>query len=315
MAAMANILTVLSNGAVLLFVITTMLAMGLSLTVAQILAPLRSVRLVALALVANFVLVPLLAFGLTHVIPLSEPLKIGLILIGAAAGAPFLPKLAQFAHGNVAFAVGLMVLLMVASILYLPIVMPLLLPGVRVDSLSIAVSLLVTMLLPLGIALAVRARYPEPAGQLQPLMAQASNVALLLVLVISLLANFRELIGVIGMGGILAVVILLAGGVVIGAVLGGPGRDTRTVLGLGTGTRNISAALLVATQSFTDPQVLAMVLVGSTVGLFILLPLAFELGRRAAKPAVTDAGVRPAPPGAEEGPGVEAPPTGTVPAA
>ena len=110
---MAHVLTVLSNGAVLLFVVTTMLAMGLSLTVSQILAPLRRVRLVVLALVANFVLVPLLAFALTHLIPLSEPLKIGLILLGAAAGAPFLPKLAQFAHGNVAFSVGLMVLLMV----------------------------------------------------------------------------------------------------------------------------------------------------------------------------------------------------------
>ena len=274
----------LSNGAVLLFVVTTMLAMGLSLTVPQILAPLRHVRLVVLALVANFVLVPLLAFALTHVIPLTEPLKIGVILLGTAAGAPFLPKLAQFAHGNVAFSVGLMVLLMVGSILYLPLVLPLLLPGVRVDPLSIAVSLLLTMLLPLGLALLVRARYPEPAGQLQPLMGQASNFALLLVLVTSLLANFQELIGVIGTGGILAALILIAGGIVFGSLLGGPGGDTRTVLGLGTGQRNISAALLVSTQSFTDPHVLAMVLVGSTVGLFVLLPLAFELGKRTARP-------------------------------
>ena len=107
---MAHVLTVLSNGAVLLFVVTTMLAMGLSLTLSQILAPLRHVRLVVLALVANFVLVPLLAFALTRIISLSQPLKIGLILLGAAAGAPFLPKLAQFARGNVAFGVGLMVL-------------------------------------------------------------------------------------------------------------------------------------------------------------------------------------------------------------
>src|SRR5260370_19891696 len=101
---MAHLLSALANGAVLLFVVTTMLAMGLSLTVAQILAPLRQVRLVVLALVANFLLVPLLALALTHLIPLSEPLKIGLILLGTAAGAPFLPKLAQFAHGHVAFS-------------------------------------------------------------------------------------------------------------------------------------------------------------------------------------------------------------------
>src|SRR5260370_21574142 len=111
-------------------------------------------------------------------------------------------------------------------------------------------------------------------------MGEASNIALLLGLVFSLLANLQELIGVIGTGGILATLILIAGGVVVGFLLGGPGGDTRSVLGLGTGQRNISAALLIATASFTDPQVLAMVLVGSTVGLFILLPLAFEVGRR-----------------------------------
>jgi BASS family bile acid:Na+ symporter len=308
---MAHVLSVLANAAVLLFVISTMLAMGLSLTVAQILAPLHSVRLVVLALVANFVLVPLLALALTHFIPLNDPLKIGLILLGTAAGAPFLPKLAQFSHGNVGFSVGLMVLLMVATIIILPLALPLLLPGVRVNPISIAVSLVVTMLLPLCIALWVRARYPEPAGELQPLLGQASNIALALVFVTSLLANFQQIIGVIGTGGILAALLLICGGVVIGYLLGGSGGDTRSVLGLGTGQRNISAALLVATQSFTDPNVLAMVLVASTLGLFILLPLAFELGKRSAKSTVQVGYVQ----GTSTNSTSEMPPGGAAPAA
>jgi predicted Na+-dependent transporter len=45
----------------LIFVVTSMVAMGLSLTVPQIIAPLRNVRLVILALLANFVLIPLIA--------------------------------------------------------------------------------------------------------------------------------------------------------------------------------------------------------------------------------------------------------------
>jgi predicted Na+-dependent transporter len=308
---MAHVLLALSNGAVLLFVIATMLAMGLSLTISQILAPLRNVRLVVLALVANFVLVPLLAFALIHIIPLGDPLKIGVILVGTAAGAPFLPKLAQFAHGGVAFSVGLMVLLMIVTIIYLPVVLPLLLPGVKVNPFSIAISLILTMLLPLGIALLIRARYPEPAGQLQPLMTQVSNVALLLVLVTSLLANFEELIGVIGTGGILAALALVGGGVVIGSLLGGPGGDTRSVLGLGTGQRNISAALLVSTQSFSDPNVLAMVLVGSTVGLLVLLPLAFEIGKRTAPKAMPGSTVTPASGSVT----ADAPPPGAAPVA
>jgi len=109
----------------LLFVVTSMLAMGMSLTMAQILQPLKNMRLVLLALVANFLLVPLLAYVITMVIPLEQSLEIGLIVLATAAGAPFLPKLVQGAKGNIAFGVGLMVLLMVVTIIYVPIVLPL----------------------------------------------------------------------------------------------------------------------------------------------------------------------------------------------
>jgi predicted Na+-dependent transporter len=68
----------------LVFVVTSMLAMGLSLSVAQFLELLRDARLVIQALVANFVLVPLLAYLITYGFPLSEGLKIGLIQFSTA---------------------------------------------------------------------------------------------------------------------------------------------------------------------------------------------------------------------------------------
>jgi len=71
-----------------LFVITSMLAMRLSLTIAQIIQPLKNGRLVILVLLANFVLVPLLAYAITRVIPLEQSLQIGLIVLAAAASAP-----------------------------------------------------------------------------------------------------------------------------------------------------------------------------------------------------------------------------------
>jgi len=64
-----------------------MLAMGLSLTVKQILDPLRNAKVVLLALLANFVLVPALAYLITVVIPLDKGLATGLIITGAATGA------------------------------------------------------------------------------------------------------------------------------------------------------------------------------------------------------------------------------------
>jgi BASS family bile acid:Na+ symporter len=62
--------------------------MGLSLTVPQILQHLHNARLVLMALVANFVVVPAAAFVLSRVIPMEQALQIGLLLIGTAAGAP-----------------------------------------------------------------------------------------------------------------------------------------------------------------------------------------------------------------------------------
>src|SRR5262245_60730972 len=108
--------------AMLGFVLSSMLAMGLGLTVQEIFAPLRNIRLIVLSLVANFVLMPFVAIALAKVVRLDEPLAVGLLLLGTAAGAPFLPKLAQIAKGNLAFAVGLMVLLMVITVGYLPVV-------------------------------------------------------------------------------------------------------------------------------------------------------------------------------------------------
>jgi bile acid:Na+ symporter, BASS family len=94
--------------AIFIFVVTSMLSVGLGLSPSQILESLRSTRLVFSFLAANFVLVPMLAYFIIRVIPLAPPLAIGILLLGTGAGAPFLPKLAEFARGNLAFAVGLM---------------------------------------------------------------------------------------------------------------------------------------------------------------------------------------------------------------
>jgi len=64
-----------------------------------------------LALLANFVAMPLGALALDRMLRLDEPLGVGLLLLGAAAGAPFLPKLTELAKGDLAFSVGIMVLL------------------------------------------------------------------------------------------------------------------------------------------------------------------------------------------------------------
>jgi BASS family bile acid:Na+ symporter len=275
-----DLLSKAATVAMLSFVVSSMLAMGAGLTVSQIFQPLSNARLVMLALLANFVLMPLGALALAKVLWLDEPFGVGLLLLGCAAGAPFLPKLAELAKGNLAFAVGAMVLLMVVTVGYLPMVLPLLLPGVTVNPWEIASSLVLLMLLPLATGLALKARYGDLATRVKPVLDWISNVSLILLVSLITAANIDKVLQVFGTRGILAGLMFIALGFGTGWLLGGPDADTRRVMALGTGQRNIAAALVVASQSFSDPKVVVMVIVVAIVGLIILMPLARALANR-----------------------------------
>jgi BASS family bile acid:Na+ symporter len=284
---MVEVLNALSNLFTLAFVVTSMLSMGLSLTIPQIIAPLRNTRLVIMALVANFVLVPVAAVILTQAIPLAEDLRIGMLLLATAAGAPFLPKLAQIAKANVAFAVGLMTLLVVVTIIYLPLVLPLLLPGVQVDALSIAMTLILQMLVPLAIGLFIKARYPETAESLFPHIAQISNISMALLIVLMLGLNIGKVLGLFGSGAILAVLLLLVIAVVGGYFLGGPGTDTKRVMALGAGQRNMAAGFAIASSNFADrPDVLVFLAAAGLVAMIVVMPVAAEFGKHSKVAAV-----------------------------
>ena len=134
------------------------------LTVHELIAPLRRLRLVLLALVANFVLGPVFAYlsaELTSlVIPLERGYVIGLMIIGSAAGSPMLPKWVKLAKGDLGFGVALMVLLMGTSIFYLPLVLPRLITGVDVEAWRVAEPLIMMIMVPFIVGLLLKARYP-----------------------------------------------------------------------------------------------------------------------------------------------------------
>jgi BASS family bile acid:Na+ symporter len=262
----------------LLFVVTSMLSMGLSLTVARIVQPLRSIRVVMLALLANFVLVPLLAYLILRLIPLEESLQVGLIVLATAAGAPFLPRLVQGAKGNVALSVGLMVLLMVTTVIYMPIVLPMLVDSVQVRPWDIAESLIVLILVPLAIGLLIRSLAPDAAPQWRPVLNSVAGLALLVLMVVGLGLNIPRILGIIGTGGILALLVFILGAFAIGFLLGGRDPRERRVMALGTAQRNLAAAIVVTAQNFAGSDTLAFVLVGAILLLLILLPAALRLG-------------------------------------
>ena len=101
----------------------------------------------------------------------------------------------------------------------------------------------------------------------------------LVVLLFSIFgANLPELVKVVRTGAIFAGVLLVLGAYAVGDLLGA--RERATVLGLGTSQRNVAGAMVIASRDFTDPDILVMVTASAFVGLLVLFPFAWLLGRR-----------------------------------
>ncbi|MGB9928500.1 MAG: bile acid:sodium symporter family protein [Methanosarcina sp.] len=266
--------------AALIFVVTSMLGMGFSLTLGQIITPLRNTKLVLFCLATNFVLAPLLALIIVWVFSLTEGLAIGLLLLGTSAGSPFLPKFAKIAKGNAGFSVGLMILLVIGTIIYVPIVLPLLVE-VTIDPWKIAKTLIILTLLPVAVSLFIRARYEEVAKSLIPIMAQATNLSILVLLIAFIVIYTSDLLKIIGNRTIIAAMAFVFFCFILSYLPGRSAEDIRKVVAFGTAQRNISTALAIATLNFTNPDVMIMIIVMEIVSFTLLMFIAGELGRRA----------------------------------
>jgi len=268
-----------ANVVVFVFVVTNMFSVGLGLSLSQILTPLRSVRLVTLSLVANFLFVPLTAYIITRSIVLSETTVVTILLLATAAGAPILPKLAAFARGNVGYSVALTVVLLATTVAYMPAVMPFLLPGMHVSRWAVAKPLVTVLLIPLVIGLFARARRTRLAARLEPYFARLSTLALMVALVLIALSNYDQVLR-IDIRALGAALVFMSISFITGLLLGGPTPGTRTVLAFGTAQRDLSAALLVAMDNFPNREVVVMLTVFALLGASIQIPIALALGRR-----------------------------------
>ena len=256
------------------FVVSTMLGAGLSQPLSDVVAPLRKPLPVALALVVNFAVAPLLALVLTSIVPLQPAHATGILMLATAAGAPFLPKLAELSFGSIAYSVALMVLLMGGSLVVMPLILPLIIPGLSANPWPIAKPLLVAMVIPLAIGFALAHLDAPWLPRLRSMMRTISNVAMVLLVVLMIALNFKTLIGTLGsfaIGTYLLYLLILVG---VSYLIGTVDPSTQNVFALGAAGRNVPACLIVASASLSDPAVTVMLIVAFVLNLVVLLGLA-----------------------------------------
>lgn len=264
----------LADLSILIFVVSSTLAMGMSQRLADVIAPLRRPLPVVLALVVNFALSPLLALALSRIIPLQPAHAVGLLLLSAAAGAPFLPKLAEISGGSLPYSVALMLLLMGGNMVFMPLALPLLVPDMDVDPWAIARPLLLFMLIPLGIGFALALAAASWMNRLLTFVRALSNLSLILLVVLMVGLNLSTLLGTLGSFAIATYALYLLALMGAAYLLGAAEKPTRSVFALGAGSRNIAASLVVARTSFDDPASSVMLIVAFFVSLIVLLGFA-----------------------------------------
>ncbi len=280
---MYEFLTLAFTPVVLVYLIGTMLASGLSLTPAQIFGPFRNLRLTLSAAVGNYVLIPVIAALLARLFGLDEPIRYGLVLLAMTAGAESIPLLTMNAKANVGLAVGLLVTSLLIGVFYVPFMLGIFLKEVHIDKIHLLIKLSLTVALPIIIGLVLKARYEKAANYLAKYVHKIANLFMALTVVLILALNYDKFLALFGTRAIGVALIYIVITFLLGYVLGGPERGNRAPMGFWFGARNASISMLLASQLFPDRNVLVMASVTIIMMILLALPLSFWLGRRNAQ--------------------------------
>src|SRR5215467_7552976 len=109
-----------------------MVSVTLETTHGEIMSALRNTRRMGLALLVNFVLVPIVSFILVRVLDLRPEIRIGIMMLAFSPGGLFALQFARISKGNRVFAVALLIVLSILAILITPLLLHWFFPEVAV---------------------------------------------------------------------------------------------------------------------------------------------------------------------------------------
>jgi BASS family bile acid:Na+ symporter len=270
-----------------------MLALGMTLRVDDFrrLGGLRAA--VALGLLGQLVLLPLLAFGIASAFPLSHTQAIGLVLIAACPGGVVSNVLSRLARGDVALSISLTAASSAVSFLTVPFVVGLGMrafggegPRVVLTFAEMATPLFATTALPVLLGMALLRRRPALAQRLhRPLLAVSTGVLMLLIaaLAVGSAVNARELLLARlfreTAPAVAALVAIAMGITAAGARVLRLGAPTSRTLALEVGLQNFNLALVVAMSLLGDQRYAGPALVYLPV-MFVFAGVVVAMGRR-----------------------------------
>lgn len=266
---------------VVVFVVSSLLNVGLTQKPSNFLAHLRNWHFLVRMVLANLVLVPAVMTLAVTVADLEPMYEAGLMVFGLSAGAPFLIALTRESRQDISLAATVMTVLIVGTVVLMPILLPTVIDDVTVDAWSIILALLGQMVAPMAVGMAVREYLVPLAAVVQPWAARLSSITLYGLLASVIIGYLPEMGDPELWRAILTGLVVIGISLFIGYMMGDGHNNLKKVGGLATAQRNTAAAMIVASSNFSDPAPIVVVTLVNTLGLVVLLGAARAMSRDA----------------------------------
>ena len=230
-----------------------MFGMGLTLNLQDFKIVFSRPKDVMIGCLAQFTVMPLLAWGLARAFQLDEALALGVVLVGCCPGGTASNVITYLAKGDLALSVGMTGV----STLLAPLLTPLLTWGlagksVNVDVVGMLLSILWVVILPIVVGLVVKLIWPKFTEQATDYLPAFSSVAIAFIVSIVIAANANKLMA----GGLMIVMVVilhnlcgLSLGYLIGQLLGLSDAKRRAI-SIEVGMQNSGLASSLATIHF-----------------------------------------------------------------
>ncbi len=230
-----------------------MFGMGMALRIDDFRIVLSRPRDIAIGCLAQFTVMPLLAWVLSRLFALDEALTVGVVLVGCCPGGTASNVITYLAKGDLALSVGMTA----TSTVLAPFVTPLLVwllvgQSVDVEVAGMLLSILWVVILPIVAGLLVKWRWPKLSESAMAYLPAFSSLAICAIVLIIIAANASKLLG----GGLIIILVVmlhnlcgLSLGYLIGRLLHLPTAKRRAI-SIEVGMQNSGLASSLATLHF-----------------------------------------------------------------
>lgn len=283
------------NASLVVMITTLVAGLGMSLSLRQIVEPLRRAGLLAATLLANTVLAPFIAIGICNLFPLSADARVGVELATMGAAGPVGMKAAQLTkRADMATALSFTIVLQLVNIVAAPLWAHHIVTGASVNRWTIVKDLLLLVLAPLVIGIVLRARHREHADTWKTGLEKTSNIALVAAIAVGLAVNWSLVVHALGTWVMLASAVIVIVYIAVGWLAGrvGDAQSADTVAAISSMRFTPLGLIVIATVLGNAGAYLIPALLFSLVDTVVPLGVAIEVGRSGTRKAFAAAVTR-----------------------